>query len=291
MRKLNQRKIRWIIREMEKGERSVYRIAKLQNVTPRWVREIYRRYKEIGEYPYPNKPGRKPSLISDEERRIVLEIRRQHPVCAVTLEKILDREGIHIPHNRIHRILKEEGLSRNEPKKQKRRKWIRYERRHSTSLWHGDWFEYRGKHIVVFEDDASRLITGFGVFSRATARNAVYVLDNAVDFYGAPKQVMTDHGVQFTSIPREGCPDPKPNVFQKRLKEYGIKHVKARVKHPQSNGKVEKASDTIMKLYKHFKSWDRTVAYYNFERPHMSLLLNLSGKVIGDDKLKSLGGT
>ena len=135
------------------------------------------------------------------------------------------------------------------------------------------------------------MITGFGVFSRATARNAVYVLDNAVDFYGAPKQVMTDHGVQSTSIPREGCPDPKPNVFQKRLKEYGIKHVKARVKHPQSNGKVEKASDTIMKLYKHFKSWDRTVAYYNFERPHMSLLLNLSGKVIGDDKLKSLGGT
>ena len=93
---------------MEKGERSVYRIAKLQNVTPRWVREIYRRYKETGEYPYPDKPGRKPSLISDVERRIVLEIRKQHPVCAVTLEKILDREGIHIPHNRIHRILKEE---------------------------------------------------------------------------------------------------------------------------------------------------------------------------------------
>ena len=259
---------------MEKGERSVYRIAKLQNVTPRWVREIYRRYKEIGEYPYPNKPGRKPSLISDEERRIVLEIRRQHPVCAVTLEKILDREGIHIPHNRIHRILKEEGISRNEPKKQKRRKWIRYERKHSNSLWHSDWFEHHGKHIVVFEDDASRLITGFGVFSRATAKNAVYVLDNAVDFYGIPKQVMTDHGVQFTSIPREGCPNPGPNVFQKRLKEYGIKHVKARVKHPQSNGKVEKASDTIMKLHKHFKSWDRTVAYYNFERPHMSLRID-----------------
>lgn len=274
MRKLNQRKIRWIIREMEKGERSVYRIAKLQNVTPRWVREIYRRYKETGEYPYPNKPGRKPSLISDEERRIVLEIRKQHPVCAVTLEKILDREGIHIPHNRIHRILKEEGISRNEPKKQKRRKWIRYERKHSNSLWHGDWFEHHGKHIVVFEDDASRLITGFGVFSRATAKNAVYVLDNAVDFYGVPKQVMTDHGVQFTSIPREGCPNPGPNVFQKRLKEYGIKHVKARVKHPQSNGKVEKASDTIMKLHQHFKSWDRTVAYYNFERPHMSLRID-----------------
>ena len=271
MRKLNQRKIRWIIREIEKGERSVYRIAKLQNVTPRWVRELYRRYRETGRYPYPDKPGRKPSFISGEERRVVLEIRKQHPVCALTLEKILDRKGIRIPHNRIHRILKEEGLAKNEPRKQRRRRWIRYERRYSNSLWHSDWFEYQKKQVIVFEDDASRLITGFGVFSNATAKNAVYVLDDAVEVYGVPKQVMTDHGTQFISLPREGCPDPEPNVFQKRLEEYSIKHVKARVKHPQSNGKVEKASDTIMKLYQHFESWDRTVEYYNFERPHMSL--------------------
>ena len=127
----------------------------------------------------------------------------------------------------------------------------------------------------MFEDDASRLITGFGIFSNATSQNAVCALDDAVDVYGVPKQVMTDHGTQFTSIPREGCSDPEPNVFQKRLKEYGIKHVKARVKHPQSNGKVEKASDTIMKLYQHFESWDRTtVEYYNFEKPHMSLRID-----------------
>ncbi|HEC93738.1 MAG TPA: transposase [Candidatus Atribacteria bacterium] len=235
------------------------------------MREIYRRYTETGRYPYPNKPGRKPSPISDEERRIVLEIRKQHPVCAVTLEKILDKEGIHIPHNRIHRILKKEGLSKDEPKKQKRRKWIRYERKHSNSLWHSDWFEYESKHIVVFEDDASRLITGFGVFSNATSQNAVYVLDDAVDFYGVPKQVMTDHGTQFTSIPREGCSDPEPNVFQKRLKEYGIKHVKARVKHPQSNGKVEKVIHTLQLLREHFPDWNETIRYYNFIRPHGSL--------------------
>ena len=89
MRKLNQRKIRWIIREMEKRRGTFAGQTKLQNVTPRWVKELYRRYTETGEYPYPNKPGRKPSPISDEERRIVMEIRKQHPVCAVTLEKIL----------------------------------------------------------------------------------------------------------------------------------------------------------------------------------------------------------
>ena len=143
-----------------------------------------------------------------------------------------------------------------------------------TALWHSDWFEHRKKQVIMFEDDASRLITGFGVFSNATAKNAVTVLDQAIQWYGVPKQVMTDHGIQFTSIPREGCSDPEPNVFQKRLREYGIKHVKAGVKHPQSNGKVEKASDTIMRLYQHFRNWEKTVEYYNFERPRMSLLID-----------------
>ena len=39
MKKLNQRKVRWIVREMDKGERSVYRIAKTMDVTPRWARQ------------------------------------------------------------------------------------------------------------------------------------------------------------------------------------------------------------------------------------------------------------
>jgi putative transposase len=272
MRKLNRRKIRWIIREMEKGERSVYRIAKLQNITPQWVRQIYRTYQKTGQCPYPNKPGRKPLPTSDEERRVVIEIKREHPASgAVTLEKLLDERGIHISHNRIHRILKQEGLALDEPRKHKRRKWVRYERRYSNSLWHVDWFEYQCKHIVIFEDDASRLITGFGVFDNATARNAVSVLDKAVYAYGTPKQLLSDHGIQFTSIPRESCPNPEPNVFQKRLKEYGIKHIKARVKHPQSNGKVEKVFHTLQLLRDYFESWEETIDYYNFRRPHSSL--------------------
>jgi len=69
MRKLNQKKIRWIVREREKGERSAYRIAKMQQISPRWVREIYNTYNKTGEYLYPRKPGRKPSPISMEEKR------------------------------------------------------------------------------------------------------------------------------------------------------------------------------------------------------------------------------
>lgn len=160
MRKLNQKKIRWIVREMKKGERSVYRIAKIQQISPRWVREIYNSYKKTGKCLYPCKPGRKPTPISKEEQTVILESRKEHPLAgAIALEKILDQKCVHIPHNRIHRFLKKAGLAKDEPHKQKRRKWIRYERRYSNSLWHADWFEHQQDQIILFQDDASRFIT------------------------------------------------------------------------------------------------------------------------------------
>jgi putative transposase len=198
-------------------------------------------------------------------------MRHQHPLNAVTLEKILAEQDIHIGHNRIHRILKDEGLVKDEPHKQRRRTWIRYERRYSNSLWHADWFEETHEQIILFEDDASRFITGFGVFSNATAENSNHVLRQAITTYGRPKQMMTDHGTQFTSLPKITCPDPRQNMFQQFLKQQGILHIKARVKHPQSNGKVERAGQTIEQLRKHFSDWNDTVYYYNFRRPHSSL--------------------
>jgi len=272
MKKLNQKKIRWIVREMEKGDRSAYRIARIMHISPRWVRELYRVHQETGQYLFPKKPGRKPQLISDEERDLILEVRKEHPISgAVALEQILDDQGVHIPHNRIHRILKEEGLAKDEPHKQRRRKWIRYERRYSNSLWHADWFEEQQYQIILLEDDASRFITGYGVFRNATAKNSIIVLDQAIHCYGIPKQLMTDHGVQFTSLSRETCSDPKPNEFQQFLRRYNIIHIKARVKHPQSNGKVERAGQTLQQLWKHYQCWDATVEYYNYKRPHSSL--------------------
>jgi putative transposase len=125
--------------------------------------------------------------------------------------------------------------------------------------------------VTTFEDDASRYVVSYGTFQHATAENSVKVLQSGVENYGIPKQVMSDHGPQFSSIERESCPDPEPNEFEKALEDLDIKHIQARVKHPQSNGKEEKCFDTLMKLKRHFGSWSRAVEYYNFERPHMSL--------------------
>lgn len=87
------------------------------------------------------------------------------------LETILDKKhGIKIPHNIIHKILKDHGLASNDINKQRRRKWVKYERKHSMSLWHTDWYMIKddkrgsGKWLIAYLDDASRFITGYDIF-------------------------------------------------------------------------------------------------------------------------------
>jgi len=156
MKKLNKRKIRWIVQEVERRETGLYTIAKTQNITPQHVCKVYRKFRN-------KKPeflpcGRKPKQITEEERKLVKRAYEKFHAGATTIEQILDEKGKHINHNRIHKIMLEEGLARKEPKKSRRRKWVRYERKHSNSLWHADWFEHKGKHCLLIIDDASRFI-------------------------------------------------------------------------------------------------------------------------------------
>ena len=69
-----------------------------------------------------------------------------------------------ISHNRIHMYLKHQGAAQDDEKKQKRRKWVRYERKHSLSAGHIDWHEWDGTSIkvCVILDDASRMVLAGG---------------------------------------------------------------------------------------------------------------------------------
>lgn len=270
MKTLNLRKIRWIVREMERGNLSAYKIGKWQKVTPRHVRRLYKRYKGLERHDLNKKVclrpcGRKPKTSSDFEINAVLNVKKEMGFGAVNIEKILAEKGIRIPHNRIHRILMENGLAKTEPKKGKRRKWIRFERRHSNSMWHADWTWYKGTNLILFEDDASRLITGYGSFKNATTENTISVFNSAVEKWGKPREVLTDHGTQF-------CVDENDKYrFREHLKSMTVKHILGRIKHPQTNGKLERLNYTMFQLIELKGSLDAAVKFYNEERPHMSL--------------------
>lgn len=254
---------------MRKGEQSAYRIAKQQGITPIYVRKIHSKYRDVQDYLvdkiYLQTCGRKPMPIDKSEIDLVITTKKETGFGAVNIEKILSEKGVRMPHNRIHKILLEAGLANNEPKKCRRRKWIRYERRHSNSMWHADWTQYRGSNIIFFEDDASRLITGYGSFKNATTDNSIAVFNSAVEKWGRPREVLTDHGTQF-------CVDENDEYrFRRHLTSFGVKHILSRVKHPQTNGKVERLNSTMFKLIKLKGSLDAAVKFYNEERPHMSL--------------------
>jgi putative transposase len=147
MVKLSERKIRWIVQEKLRGM-GTSELALIQRVSRRRIEQFWQAYRRTGIVPALKKPGRpKKAATTISEATLVLKIYDLLKVNALTLEHVLKRDyGLTMPHNRIHMILKQAGRALPEPSKQRRRKWVRYEREHSMSLWHTDW-----KHLDTGE--------------------------------------------------------------------------------------------------------------------------------------------
>jgi len=111
--------------------------------------------------------------------------------------------------------------------------------------------------VCVIEDDASRKILAGGEYSEINTENSLCVLQQLVDEYWwfCPlRELILDHGSEFGAhrIHEDGSWDSE---FKDRLERYGIKPILARVKHPQTNGKLEKwfdvfADSILTPLYK-----------------------------------------
>lgn len=267
MRKLNIKKIKWIMKEVERREMGVWTIAKQQKITPRWARELSRKYK--GKEIRLKKPGRKVKPIPVDERKLVIDTYNEYLVCAAMIERILDDKGKHIGHNKIHKILLGAKLAKHEDKKQKTRKYKCYQRKHSLSLVHMDWFQFRGKWYILYEDDASRFVTGSGEFPNRSSNNAWKVFKKSL-MLGVPKQLHSDNDSTFKANEREGRKKGECD-FERKVREAGVHQIFARPAHPQSNGKNEKLNGTIKRLMKKGKSFKEAVEHYNFKKPHWAL--------------------
>ena len=67
------------------------------------------------------KRGRKVKELSEKEKKIISEVKMKYKLGARRLEKVIKQVyGVHIPHNRIHKYLLEEGLAKEEPRKKRR---------------------------------------------------------------------------------------------------------------------------------------------------------------------------
>lgn len=71
MKKLNKRKIRWIVREVERRKLGVWTIAQTQDITKQHAYRVAKKFKN--REPVLKRCGRKQKQITDEERKIVLQ--------------------------------------------------------------------------------------------------------------------------------------------------------------------------------------------------------------------------
>jgi len=262
-----------IVRRLNLGNRGAYTIGKRFGVCARRVRQLEGEYLETGLVPVLKRPGPKRVEVPVEVKSIIAREWSENPVGAVSLERILRKKhSLVVSHNKINEVLGELGLVKPNLNKRKRRKWVRFERRNSNVMWQTDWTRLGNKWFIAVIDDASRFIVGYGLFSSPTAAHSAEVLERAIAQYGKPKQLLTGHDTQFTPTNKDAEKDA--HFFQQAVKKHRVKHILARVSHPQTCGKIERFFGETKRKWKHFGSTDKFVDWYNNRRPHMSLNWN-----------------
>jgi len=266
--KLTKTKLLEIIRRKNEGW-TTYQVRKIAGISIRRVNLVYIEYLKTENIPeIGNNVGRPAKPITEEETRIVKETYQKYRVCASTLRRVIDRDyNIRINHNRIHRIMVQLGFAKPLNKQHKRKKnWIRYERRHSLTAVHIDWYYDSDGEIWVFAviDDASRKMLALLEVDSATTDWSIEGMLQAMK-HGKIKQCISDHGAQF--IHNLGG----NSRFKEFLEKHNIEHILCKIKHPQSNGKVDKWFQ-IYKNHRHaFVNKEVFLTWYNEIRPHLSL--------------------
>jgi len=268
--KLNKSKILETLKRLNNGA-TAYQARKVASISVRRVYQIKQIYEETDEIPdIGKKAGHPVKMIEQWEIDIVKEAYGKYRVSADTLERVIDRDyKKHIGHNRIHKIMINLGLARAKEKKDiRKKKWIRYERKHSLTAVHIDWHYYKGTWIFGVEDDASRKLLALLECKHETTDESIKGMMLALE-HGKIKQCICDHGSQFIS---NLGGDSRFAAF---LEKNGIKQILCRIKHPQSNGKIEKWFGCYDRHREAFNSIEEFLHWYNDIKPHRSLKFDI----------------
>lgn len=230
--------------------------------------------------------SRKPEIIANktsvEIEKIILDLRTENPGWgAKTIKKVLENDGHkNIPCVKtVNNILDRNGYISKE-ESEKRHKYISFQREHCNELWQTDFkgdFELNNStrcFPLDIIDDCSRYLIKI-VPSTSTKNVVIPAFESAFSEYGMPLAVLSDNGGQFAGF-KQGY-----TQFEKWLMCLDILPIHCRIKHPQTQGKIERFHRTLKdELLKH-KSFDNIEQAneniqvwrekYNNIRPHESL--------------------
>ncbi len=165
--RLEEGQVEWLVRSKQRGMNNGD-IARALNISERWVKHLYSRFRNEGRIPAAGRSGRPKVEIPIEERVAIRYAHTRFRVGACRLVPVLKRYyRIDTNHMRVYRVMREENLLYSKARRRVRRSWVRWEREFSNELWHVDWHQmkdqrWKGMWLIVYEDDASRRIMSHG---------------------------------------------------------------------------------------------------------------------------------
>lgn len=210
-------------------------------------------------------PGPKPSAeINGATRQMILRWRDKYGWSPVKIEGHLRvHHKTELSHRQIYYLLRDTKRNKSLGYVRRIKGKKRYERTHSMSLLHMDWKDVHTKPMLTTLDDHSRFVTASDKFSNATMENSIKQLEIVIRHFGKPKQVLTDRGIQFWNNRGE-----KPTEFTQFCIDNAIQHIKCSKASPQANGKLEAFHGCYDAESWRFKTHQKFIRYWNYERPH-----------------------
>ncbi len=279
MVKLHENKLEWALKQKKLGKKNKELLPHL-NIKLRRFQQLCAEYRQTGVVPRLNRKRRPKTFLSDFQKDLILKSAKESKIQgALALRLYIKKHhNVLIPRNKLHVFLLEKGISNEDPKKKKQRRFCRYERDHSFSLVHSDWHESKvmpGKQVCVVIDDASRLLICGGEFDNSLAENNINLMKNAQkialnQYSSIIREINIDKGSQFYTNKFNKKGEKGKCEFEKFLEKERMNHIPSRRNHPQTNGKNERWFRTYEKNRHKFKSFEEFVEWYN-DRIHLGL--------------------
>ncbi|MGH9009458.1 MAG: IS481 family transposase, partial [Acidimicrobiia bacterium] len=235
-----------------------------------------------------HRPDHHPRQLAADIEAVLCEMRRAHPRWGPRrlVYELGRRKGKEVSRSSVYRILVRNHLVDGKARKRRREDYVRWQREAPMQLWQLDVMEPvrleggRQAKLVSGVDDHSRFCVIATVVPRATGRAVCAAFGQAMRTYGVPEEVLTDNGKVFTG--RFGPPPHAEVLFERILRENGIKQRLTGVRSPTTTGKVERWHQTIQDellddaapfadLAAAQAAVDRWREEYNNERPHQAL--------------------
>ena len=167
----------------------------------------------------------------------------------------------------VNKILRKNNLTKLNPNRKKRIKYIRWQRKHPNSLWQMDVSDQKIKDKYCFAviDDCSRYCLGLFALNRVSTNIIIQLLDTLFKIHGKPREILTDNGNIFGF-------KSKHSKFDRALNRRGIKHIRTAIHSPTTSGKIERFFQTLDKEFVFCnKDAECFRMRYNHFRPHTSL--------------------